>query len=84
MTCQMTILESLCFLWSQKVSWSQMVSKLFCFNLDIDAKALPLLEKKDFCTLHLTSLQKTLAPIVTSNQPSPYCHNPKKSHLNQS
>ena len=28
----------LCFLWSQMLSWSQMVSNLFCFNLNINAK----------------------------------------------
>jgi hypothetical protein len=33
------------FLWSQKVTRTEMITKLFCFNLEIDAITLPLLKK---------------------------------------
>jgi hypothetical protein len=52
--------KSLCFLWSQTVSWSQMVSNLLGVNLNIDAKTLPPLQKTYFLSSKTHKVQKTL------------------------
>ena len=54
------IFHILCFLWSQTVSWSQMVSNLLGFNLNIDAKTLPPLQKTYFLSSKTHKVQKTL------------------------
>ena len=72
----------LCFFRSQTVKWSQMVSNLLGFNLNLDAKTLPPLQKTYFLSSKTHESKKHLSIKIMAPNPwtkAPSHSPPKKS-----